>query len=135
MRTRSWALLPSVLLLGACYHAVITTGQTASGQTIEKPWAMSFIYGLVPPPGVETASKCPGGVAKVETQQSFLNGLVSVLTAGIVTPMDIRVSCATRGTSSIDRTISREAYASARAAIEAAGNASVASHAAVLVRF
>jgi hypothetical protein len=81
----------------ACYHAVIETGRQPSGQSIKQPWALSFVYGLVPPPVVETASKCPNGVAKVETQHSFLNSLVGGLTFGILTPMTIEVQCAAAG--------------------------------------
>ena len=77
-----------------CYHATIETGLTPSPQTIEQPFAASFIGGLVPPSTVETASKCPNGVAKVETQLSFLNWVVSAVTLSIFTPMDIKVTCA-----------------------------------------
>lgn len=86
------------LCLGGCYHATIETGAKPSAVTIEKHWASGWIFGLVPPKTVETASKCPSGVAKVETQLSFLNGLVSILTLSIYTPMDIRVTCAESAT-------------------------------------
>lgn len=43
---------------------------------------------------METAARCPSGVARIETQISFLNGLVSILTLSIYTPMDIVVTCA-----------------------------------------
>lgn len=95
MRPRTvLAILLAATSLGACYHATIETGATPSTTTIEKKWASSWLFGLVPPKTVETAAKCPSGVAKVETQLSFLNGLVSVLTFSIYTPMDIRVTCA-----------------------------------------
>ena len=81
-------------LLGACFHATIETGLTPSTKVLERKWASSWIYGLVPPKTVETASRCPDGVAKVETQLSFLNQVVHILTLGIYTPMDIRVTCA-----------------------------------------
>jgi hypothetical protein len=61
---------------------------------VEKSFASSWIYGLVPPSTVETAAKCPNGVAKVETQLSFVNQLVGALTLGIYTPMSIKVTCA-----------------------------------------
>jgi hypothetical protein len=51
---------------------------------------------------VETAAKCPNGVARVETRLSFLNQLVSGLTLGIYTPMEIVVTCAERSSSSLD---------------------------------
>lgn len=95
MRSRSGltALLLATVL-GGCYHATIDTGVKPSTTTIEKKWASGWIFGLVPPKTVETASQCPSGVSKVETQLSFLNGLVSLLTLSIYTPMDIRVTCA-----------------------------------------
>ena len=85
-----------VLLIAAsgCYHASVNTGQAPNGVEINRPWALSFVYGLVPPPTVETMEGCPNGVAMVETEISFLNGLVSSLTGGLVTPMHIKVSCA-----------------------------------------
>jgi len=63
-------------------------------QVIDKPWAHSFIAGLVPPNEVSVASQCENGVAKVETQHSFLNGLVAAITFNIYTPMHITVTCA-----------------------------------------
>ena len=84
---------PAVLLAG-CYHATIVTGQPASSEVISQPWAQSWIAGLIPPNTVETASKCRNGVAKVETQHSFLNWLVGGITFGIFTPMQIDVTCA-----------------------------------------
>src|SRR5690349_8881742 len=95
MRARfSLAVLALALPLGACYRVTVNTGAPAASQTVEKPWSNSFVYGLVPPPVVNTASACPNGVAKVVTQHSFLNGLVSALTWSLYTPIDVRVTCA-----------------------------------------
>lgn len=81
-----------------CYHAVIDTGLAPGTQVIDKQWAHSFIEGLVPPDVITTASKCPHGVARVETQQSFLNEVAAIVTLGIYTPMQITVTCAATGT-------------------------------------
>ncbi len=94
MRRQLLALCAGLGLTAGCYHAVIETGETPSPQVIEKPFASGWIYGLVPPSTVSTAAKCPGGVARVETQLSFVNQLVSALTFGIYTPMSIKVTCA-----------------------------------------
>ena len=88
-----FALLVCVSLSG-CYHATITTGLTPGTQVIDEPWAAGWVFGLVPPETVETASQCPAGVAKVETQHSFLNQVVGGLTFGIFSPMHITVTCA-----------------------------------------
>ena len=87
-------ILTSLIVVGGCFHATIETGLTPSTKVLEKKWASSWIYGLVPPKTVETASRCPDGIAKVETQLSFLNQVVHLLTFSIYTPMDIRVTCA-----------------------------------------
>jgi hypothetical protein len=93
---RRVALIAATLLLSsACYHATIETGAVPTTTVIEKEWANSFIYGLVPPETISTAQQCRNGVARVETEQSFLNGLVAGLTFGIYTPMHIRVTCGT----------------------------------------
>ena len=81
------------LLAAGCYHATIETGLAPNDQVITQKWASCWVYGLVPPKTVEAAGKCPGGVSRVETQQSFLNGLVGFLTFGIYTPMQIEVTC------------------------------------------
>jgi len=101
MNVRNLALICFIALTSACYHATIDTGLTPSTVTIEKPWASGWILGLVPPSPVNTAKKCPNGVAKIDTQLSFLNQLVSFVTLSIYTPMDIKVTCAQGHTSSL----------------------------------
>ncbi|MEM8560365.1 MAG: hypothetical protein AAF809_05420 [Bacteroidota bacterium] len=77
-----------------CYHARVETGLTPGTQVIDQPFASGFLFGLVPPSTVNAASQCAGGVAIVETQISFLNGLVSAITFNLYTPMHITVTCA-----------------------------------------
>jgi Bor protein len=95
-KLRTAVLIAGAVALSGCYHAVIDTGRPASTDMITIKWANSFIYGLVPPPMVNSATKCPNGVSKVETQHSFLNGLVAAITWGIYTPIQIDVTCASR---------------------------------------
>lgn len=90
-----------LLALPACYHATIETGLPPSTEVVEQTFASSWIYGLVPPKPISTASKCTNGVSKVETQLSFVNQLVGALTLGIYTPMWIKVTCASSGRSAV----------------------------------
>jgi hypothetical protein len=123
-----------------CYHGTIITGATPSTETIEKSFASSWIYGLVPPSTVETAAKCPNGVAKVETQLSFVNELVYVLTLGIYTPMSIKVTCAAKNTAAItanhpDLAVGTESGSDAiQAAFAQAADQAVRDHKVVLVQ-
>ena len=93
---RRTALLAATLLLSsACYHATIETGAVPTNKVIQKEWAASWIDGLVPPDLTKSARECPSGVARVETQHSFLNMLAAGFTFGIYTPMTITVTCGT----------------------------------------
>ena len=109
--------LVAVFALVGCYHAVIETGRPAGGTEVYKPWAMSFVFGLIPPPIENVASACPNGVSKVETQHSFLNGLVAVVTFSIVTPIEIRVTCAGAGRDNDDSLATVRVDGNPRAAI------------------
>ena len=101
-RTATALALVSILVFSGCYHAKVTTGLTPSAVVYDVPFASSWIYGLVPPSPVEAAEECPGGVAIVETELSFVNQLVGFITFGIYTPMHIKVTCAAESTVSAD---------------------------------
>src|SRR2546430_17728830 len=68
---------------------------------------VGMVAGLIPPSTVQTASKCPNGAAKIETQLSFVNQLVAWLTAYIYTPMTIKVTCAQSRRASVSPTAPR----------------------------
>jgi hypothetical protein len=103
-RTVSPLVLLAFIALGAtgCYHATVETGLTPSSEVIEESFASAWIYGLVPPSTISAQAKCKHGVAKVETHLSFVNQLVGIITLGIYTPMNIKVTCAAAGTSMIE---------------------------------
>jgi len=78
----------------ASHHAVVKTGVEPGPRKVEDKWADGWVNGLVAPDAVDAESGCgEGGVAVVETRISFLNGLVSTLTLGIYSPMEIVVTC------------------------------------------
>lgn len=78
----------------ACYHAVVETGRPAGTTVVQKNWVNTFVFGLVAAQPIDVTAQCPGGVAKVETQQTFVNGLVGLLTLGIYTPQAATITCA-----------------------------------------
>jgi hypothetical protein len=95
MSTASKLLAVAVACLSsACFHQIVQTGRTPGATVIEKPWTATWLWGLVPANEISSAAQCPNGVATVETQQSFLNGLVGGLTLGIYTPQDVKIICA-----------------------------------------
>jgi hypothetical protein len=128
------AVAASALLLSGCYHAVIDSGRAPNGTTVERSWAHGFLWGLVPPSVTETAQKCPGGIAKVETKHSFLNAAAAVITYGIYTPMTIFASC-TGAKSTADATVINAAPGKAAEAIQQAAEISKARSVPVFVQF
>ena len=82
------------LLSAGCYHASIESGMKPGNDKIEKEWASGWAWGLVGPEPIQAQSACTSGVSKVETEHSFLNSLVQIVTLGIYTPMHLTVTCA-----------------------------------------
>ena len=94
---KSNKLILSVFLLflfSGCYNAQVLTDRTPSNVVIDQPWALSFVYGLIPPTPIDASETCKDGIAKVETKLSFLNQVVNGVTFGLITPMHITVTCA-----------------------------------------
>lgn len=95
MRTASrLSLVVGACLLSACYHQIVQTGRTPGTTVVERPWTATWLWGLVPSNEISVVAQCPNGVATIETQQSFANGLVGLITLGIYTPQEVKVTCA-----------------------------------------
>lgn len=93
MRRSLLACVAVVAFTSGCYRVTVNTATPPSAGVVARPWSNSFVYGIVPPAPVSTAETCTGGVSQVITQRSFLNGVVSSLTFGLYTPIDIRATC------------------------------------------
>jgi hypothetical protein len=128
-------VLGAVALSVGCYHATIETGLQPNGQVITQKWATSWVHGLVPPKTVNAAAQCPNGVAKVETQLSFVNQLVTFLTFGIFSPMQIDVSCAGARSDAGSSTLKVGAGETVQEAVTKAADAAVESGKTVYLQF
>ncbi|HJQ20368.1 MAG TPA: hypothetical protein VJ867_08485 [Gemmatimonadaceae bacterium] len=94
MRLKALALAAASLGLSACYHITVVSNAQPSSTVVDAPWQHGFIQGLVPPAEMNVKSQCPKGVAKVETEQSFVNALATGITWGLYSPMHVHVTCA-----------------------------------------
>jgi hypothetical protein len=83
-----------VLSTTACFHQTVHSGLTPADTVVEKEFVATWLWGIVPAEPIDVRQTCPSGVASVETQQSFMNGLVAVFTLGIYSPQRVRVTCA-----------------------------------------
>lgn len=78
----------------ACFRQVVQTGRAPSQTVVKKNWVSTWIFGLVPATPIDARAQCPSGVATVETQTSFANGLLGMLTLGIWGPQTVTITCA-----------------------------------------
>jgi hypothetical protein len=92
----SLALTMLLLISAGCYHSIIETGLEPGPTGYYEKWETAWLIGLVPAE-VDAEGVCGGPWARVETQQSFLNGLVTLLTLGIYAPHEVEVVCAAPG--------------------------------------
>ena len=90
---------------------------------------------------IDVSAECPGGIAKVETQQTFANGLVGAVTFGIFTPQSATITCAAGRSGSLNLTGERVVAAAndtpeaREAAIRFAAEESLRTRTAVFVKF
>lgn len=95
MLKRRWhRAMVLVLATSACFHQVVHTGRPAGPTVVDKPWVSTWLWGLVAAQPVDVRQECRSGTAVIETETSFVNGLVGALTLGIYTPQHVRVTCA-----------------------------------------
>lgn len=110
------------LILSGCFHQVVQTGRTPGPTVVKKPWTATWLWGIVPATPIDVTSDCPGGIATVATQQTFMNGLVGALTLGIYTPRDVTVTCASgtaRGSGMQEFIVARDASQEEKAQVMA----------------
>ena len=136
---RAVTLAAVFLVASACYHQVVRTGRAPGTMVIDKSWTPTWIFGLVPATPIDVTQQCRNGVALVETQQTVPNVLVGIITLGIYTPVNVKVTCAS-GSASIPGAqtfyVARNASQSAREEVFAAAVAeSQRTGAPVVIRF
>ena len=86
-----------ILMLGAagCYRIKYTTTRPPAPAPNYDEWHHNMIFGLaeISSP-VNISQSCPNGVAVVENQQTFVNGLVTAVTLfWIWEPTTVTVTC------------------------------------------
>jgi hypothetical protein len=86
-------LAPLVIASTACHRVIIDSGLEPAPEVHHQEWTMAHASAIYPAM-VDASTYCGGNWARVETKQSFLNGVVEAFTFGIISPMDVKVVCA-----------------------------------------
>lgn len=87
-------LVAAVALSGCAAQTFYVNGNSNAAPTQEKMQTF-WIYGIGQEQAIDAARVCGGSdkVVKVETQQTFIDGLLGMVTFGIYTPRDAKVFC------------------------------------------
>ncbi len=108
MNSRKMAALAAVVGLTGCYKISYTTNNPiGSGEPDEQVWQHRFINGIVETGPVKADGICPNGIAKVETQVSFVNGLANYGVGMLISPLvynpgTVKVWCSSGGAYNIE---------------------------------
>lgn len=86
----------TILGLSGCYHQVVETGLPAGNTGVTKGYYSSWVFGLVAGTPLDVRTLCPNGVAFVSTRWTVGNYFGSLVTLGIWTPHELKVTCASR---------------------------------------
>lgn len=82
------------LLAGCATQTYLVGDQQANTEAAYDEGQTFFVSGLAQTQKVDATQICNGKqVAKVQTQKTFLNGLLGSLSSGIYTPRQMRVYC------------------------------------------
>ena len=133
------AVVVAATLASGCWHATINTGKAPGSQVINNDWQTNWFFGLIPGEPID-ASACKSGVAKVETQHSFLNLVVAAFVGIVWSPITVTVTCAAGGSASLtpaDRVVGHAGSTTAEtaAAIQAATKLASETGSPVFVKF
>lgn len=101
------AIVGLIFVATGCYEHTFTVGLGApTGPVVYQEWQNHWLGGLIGERNMELRELCPSGNATIHDEQSFLNGLVQVLTAGIYAPSTVKIQC--RSGSTADVRLSRD---------------------------
>ena len=87
------AVLAAVVCGSACQTVHYATQRSGGGGVVEDN-ADFFLFGLIGEKVVRMNEVCPAGPARWHNQETFVNGLLGVITLGIYTPRTIVIECA-----------------------------------------
>ena len=80
------------------FAALLAAAGLAAGAALEpvlsRPYYFPVFSAFIVPAVLAGKATCTRGVAQVETERSFVNGLVGAITWSIYTPLHAKVTCA-----------------------------------------
>ena len=107
---RAVLAMSGIAMLSGCYHQAVQTGLAPSNTVVQKNFHPTWVFGLVKAQPIDVRQECPSGVAAASTRMSFANGVVGLLTLGIFTPHEVKVTCASGGSALLNGSIEQKLF-------------------------
>lgn len=99
--------LSLLLATTGCFHFHYVTDQQPAPAPTSEAWHNGFVWGLAEGAPVDVAQVCPSGFARIDSTETFVNGLVHAATASIYTPETITITCSAGDAAQIPQSPSR----------------------------
>ncbi len=93
MRKASLALAATLMLAGACNKVTYVNPQVPRGGAVHEEKGNFFIFGLVGEKTIPVYQMCPNGVAQIQSRESFLDVILTVITVALYSPRSYEIEC------------------------------------------
>jgi hypothetical protein len=96
MTLRNLVLLAVLASLSGCYTTTLRSGKPSNTARIDLDhrWHHGVIWGIAELSGPYNLKQlCPNGWGEIQTETSFVNGLLHFLTSGVYAPQTVTVRC------------------------------------------
>jgi hypothetical protein len=86
--------LGALALSGCATYKMRYEGAASPGGKVHEQKQAFFLWGLAGGTDVNLEQLCPAGVARIESERSVGDQLLTVITGGLYAPMSVEVECA-----------------------------------------
>ena len=93
-RLRGLIAIAALATLAGCFNVTYIAKTRMPSAVVHEEKMNFFIVGLVGSHDIQAGQKCPTGVAKVKTTETFVDVLLTVVTLGIYAPRTAQITCA-----------------------------------------
>lgn len=93
-RLRAVLAMATLTAFAGCYNVTYVAKTRTPAAAMYEEDMKFFLFGVVGEHDIQTAQRCPSGLAKVHTKQTAVDVLLSIVTIGIYTPRTAQITCA-----------------------------------------
>jgi hypothetical protein len=81
--------------LSGCFNLKYYSTTRPGPGEVHEVWVNAFVGGIATVGQINLDEVCPAGVYKMKSNLSFVDLVLMVVTIGVYTPMNVRITCAT----------------------------------------